>query len=236
MTALAGAASVCRLQRENVLETPVRCVRSRCRQPIWPAANASDNPATGAKHVEPKRRQDRRRHRRAGVQRAEKDLYEIGEIPPLGHVPKNMYAWAIRKERHGEPDTAMQVEVVPTWELDSHDVLVLVMAAGVNYNGVWAALGKPISPLRRAQEPLSHRRLGRVRHRLGGRLQGEALEGRRRGRHPLQPGRRRRRGVQRRRSDVLALASASGATRRRTAPSRSSAACRTASCWSARST
>ena len=58
-----------------------------------------------------------------------------------------MYAWAIRKERHGPPDEAMQVEVVPTWELDSHDVLVLVMAAGVNYNGVWAALGKPISPL-----------------------------------------------------------------------------------------
>ena len=76
-----------------------------------------------------------------------KDLYEIGEIPPLGHVPKNMYAWAIRKERHGEPDTAMQMEVLPTWELDSHDVLVLVMAAGVNYNGVWASLGKPISPL-----------------------------------------------------------------------------------------
>ncbi|TXT42221.1 MAG: hypothetical protein FD139_3816, partial [Methylocystaceae bacterium] len=23
-----------------------------------------------------------------------KDLYEIGEFPPLGHVPKNMYAWA----------------------------------------------------------------------------------------------------------------------------------------------
>ena len=42
-----------------------------------------------------------------------KDLYEIGEIPPLGHVPKNMYAWAIRKERHGEPDTAMQIEVLP---------------------------------------------------------------------------------------------------------------------------
>ena len=76
-----------------------------------------------------------------------KDLYEIGEIPPLGHVPPKMYAWAIRKERHGPPDQAMQVEVVPTWELDSHDVLVLVMAAGVNYNGVWAALGKPISTL-----------------------------------------------------------------------------------------
>ena len=48
-----------------------------------------------------------------------KDLYEIGEIPPLGHVPKNMYAWAIRKERHGPPDEAMQVEVLPTWQLDS---------------------------------------------------------------------------------------------------------------------
>ena len=25
----------------------------------------------------------------------QKDLYEIGEIPPLGYVPKKMYAWAI---------------------------------------------------------------------------------------------------------------------------------------------
>ena len=43
-----------------------------------------------------------------------KDLYEIGEIPPLGHVPKRMYAWAIRRERHGEPDVSFQVEVVDT--------------------------------------------------------------------------------------------------------------------------
>ena len=74
-----------------------------------------------------------------------KDLYEIGEIPPLGHVPKQMYAWAIRRERHGNPDTAMQVEVVDTPTLDPNEVLIMVMAAGVNYNGVWAALGKPIS-------------------------------------------------------------------------------------------
>jgi len=74
-----------------------------------------------------------------------KDLYEVGEIPPLGHVPKEMYAWAIRRERHGEPETAMQVEVVPVPEIDSTEVLVLVMSAGVNYNGVWAALGKPVS-------------------------------------------------------------------------------------------
>jgi len=75
-----------------------------------------------------------------------KDLYEVGEIPPLGHVPASMYAWAIRRERHGEPDQAMQVEVVETPEIDSHEVLVFVMAAGVNYNGVWAGLGVPISP------------------------------------------------------------------------------------------
>lgn len=77
-----------------------------------------------------------------------KDLYEVGEIPPLGHVPKTMYAWTIREERHGEPTTAMQVEVVPTWELGARDVLVFVMAAGVNYNGVWGSLGTPISPIR----------------------------------------------------------------------------------------
>jgi len=58
-----------------------------------------------------------------------KDLYDIGDIPPLGHVPKNMHAWTIRQDRHGAPEEAMQLEVVPTWELDSHDVLVLVMAA-----------------------------------------------------------------------------------------------------------
>lgn len=74
-----------------------------------------------------------------------KDLYEVGEIPPLGHVPEKMYAWAIRKEREGNPDQAMQVEAVPTWDLGPKDVLVFNMAAGVNYNGVWASLGVPVS-------------------------------------------------------------------------------------------
>ena len=74
-----------------------------------------------------------------------KDLYEVGEIPPLGHVPKQMHAWVLRRERHGPPETALEVEVVDTPEIDSHEVLVLVMAAGVNYNGVWACLGEPVS-------------------------------------------------------------------------------------------
>ena len=73
-------------------------------------------------------------------------LYELGEIPPLGHLPEKMYAWAIRRERHGPPDQSMQVEVVPTPTPEADEVVVMVMAAGVNYNGVWAGLGKPISP------------------------------------------------------------------------------------------
>ena len=76
-----------------------------------------------------------------------KDLYDIGEIPPLGHVPAKMHAWAIRKERHGPPEQSMQLEVVPTWPIGDDEVLVYVMAGGVNYNGVWAGLGMPISPL-----------------------------------------------------------------------------------------
>ncbi len=75
-----------------------------------------------------------------------KDLYEVGEMPPLGHVPARMQAWTIRRERHGEPDQAFQVEVVDTPRPASDEVLVMVMAAGVNYNGVWAGLGIPISP------------------------------------------------------------------------------------------
>ena len=75
-----------------------------------------------------------------------KDLYEVGEMPPLGHVPAQMQAWTIRRERHGEPEQAFEIETVETPQPDSHEVLVMVMAAGVNYNGVWAGLGVPLSP------------------------------------------------------------------------------------------
>ena len=76
-----------------------------------------------------------------------KELYGIGEIPPLGQVPPKMHAWAIRKDRHGPPTDSFQLEVLPTWPIGEDEVLVYVMAAGVNYNGVWAGLGVPISPL-----------------------------------------------------------------------------------------
>ncbi len=74
-----------------------------------------------------------------------KDLYDLGEIPPLGHVPKKMHAWAIRRDRQGPPEDSMLQEIVDVPEIESDEVLILVMAAGVNYNGIWTGLGVPIS-------------------------------------------------------------------------------------------
>ena len=48
---------------------------------------------------------------------------------------------------------SMQVEEVPVPELGPNEVLVLVMAAGVNFNGVWAAQGKPVSVFKMHKEP-----------------------------------------------------------------------------------
>jgi len=79
---------------------------------------------------------------------AEKELYAIGEIPPLGFVPKKMHAYVIRPEHHGLPLQSMKPEVVDVPEIGPDEILVQVVTAGVNYNGVWAALGKPASPTR----------------------------------------------------------------------------------------
>ncbi len=74
----------------------------------------------------------------------QKNLYSVGEQPPLGYVPPQMYAWMVRPERFGEPMKAWQVEVIDVPEPADDEVLVYVMAAGVNYNNVWAGLGIPI--------------------------------------------------------------------------------------------
>ena len=84
-----------------------------------------------------------------------KDIYNIGEIPPAYHVPEKMWAWAIRKERHGRPLTAMQIEQVPTPKCGEDEVLVLVLAAGVNYNGVRAAAPAPAISRRRKRRSSS---------------------------------------------------------------------------------
>jgi len=72
------------------------------------------------------------------------DLYEVGRIPPEGTVPSRMYAQVIRPERFGEPDQAFQAEVIETPRAGPGEALVLVMAAGINYNNVWAARGVPL--------------------------------------------------------------------------------------------
>ena len=56
-----------------------------------------------------------------------------------------MAAWVIRQEREGEPMDAFQLEEIEVPEPGAFEVIVRVMAAGVNYNNVWAAQGKPVS-------------------------------------------------------------------------------------------
>jgi crotonyl-CoA carboxylase/reductase len=69
-----------------------------------------------------------------------------------GTLPATMAAWVIREERFGEPLEAFQLEEMEVPEPGAFEVVVRVMAAGVNYNNVWAALGKPVSVLRGRDE------------------------------------------------------------------------------------
>jgi len=88
-----------------------------------------------------------------------KDLYDLGEAPPIGFVPAQMHAQVIRQSRFGEPTRAFQREVIETPMPGPDEVLVYVMAAGVNYNNVWAGLGTPIDVIatrQRGGEPWDH--------------------------------------------------------------------------------
>ncbi len=121
----------------------------------------------------------------------------------------------------------MQLEVIPTWTLDSHDVLVLVMAAGVNYNGVWAALGQPISPLDGHDSPTTSQ--VRMQRASSGPSAPRSSDGRSATRSSSIAIRTmRRRGVQRRRPDVSSSQRIWG-YETRMGPSACSAGSRTAS-------
>jgi crotonyl-CoA carboxylase/reductase len=50
-----------------------------------------------------------------------RDLYDIGELPPVGEVPGRMHAQLVRPERFGEPRDAIIDEVIDVPELP-HDV------------------------------------------------------------------------------------------------------------------
>ena len=143
---------------------------------------------------------------KAAASAALKDLYGIGEIPPLGHVPDE-------DARLGDPQGAPRAAgklVAARGAADLADRRG--RGAGLRDGRgrqLQRRLGRPRHSdlaARRPQESVPHRRLRRRRRGLGDRLQGAALEGRRRGHRPLQSGRRRRRGLQRRRSAAVALA------------------------------
>src|SRR3954465_10688358 len=69
------------------------------------------------------------------------------EVEP-GELSASMAAWVIRAEREGEPTEAFRLEEMEVPEPGAFEVTVRVMAAGVNFNNVWAALGKPVSVFR----------------------------------------------------------------------------------------
>ena len=70
-----------------------------------------------------------------------------------------MKAWVVREERHGEPIKAMALEEISIPEPGPDQVVVKVKSAGINYNHIWACLGKPL--------PLSKLHPG-VEHHIGG--------------------------------------------------------------------
>ncbi|MDA3624596.1 crotonyl-CoA carboxylase/reductase [Saccharopolyspora oryzae] len=68
----------------------------------------------------------------------------IGELPPVGVVPPTMHAQVVRQSRYGDPAEAFRPELVETPRIGPDEVLIAVMAAGINYNNVWAARGYPV--------------------------------------------------------------------------------------------
>ena len=76
----------------------------------------------------------------------------LGSTPPLGVVPERMLAQVIRPERYGDPSHAFALEEIETPKPGPGEALVYVMAAGVNYNNVWAALGTPVDVIAARQK------------------------------------------------------------------------------------
>lgn len=75
-------------------------------------------------------------------------LLGLHEFGTPGQTPEKMKAWVIRESRFGEPLKSFQEEVVDVPQLGPDEILVRSVCSGVNYNGVWAGLGKPVSVLK----------------------------------------------------------------------------------------
>jgi crotonyl-CoA carboxylase/reductase len=55
-----------------------------------------------------------------------------------------MLAAIVRRERYGDPRDAIALEVIDVPKPARGQVVVRIMAAGINYNGIWAGLGRPL--------------------------------------------------------------------------------------------
>jgi crotonyl-CoA carboxylase/reductase len=80
-----------------------------------------------------------------------KQVHQLDVEP--GELPATMAAWVIREETQGEPIDAFKLEEIEVPEPGAFEVIVRVMAAGVNYNNVWAALGEPVGVWRYGDHP-----------------------------------------------------------------------------------
>ncbi|MBW4818395.1 crotonyl-CoA carboxylase/reductase [Rhodococcus qingshengii] len=89
---------------------------------------------------------------RQSISNPRTDVPDVGQLPPVGVVPPKMHAQVIRPDRYGDPATAFQHEVVPTPKIGPGEVLIAVMAAGINYNNVWAARGYPVDQVATRQK------------------------------------------------------------------------------------
>ena len=63
-----------------------------------------------------------------------------------------MHAFAVRQDRFGQPVDAWKREIIPTPAIAENEVLIYVMATGINYNNVWASLGKPVDVIAERQK------------------------------------------------------------------------------------
>jgi crotonyl-CoA carboxylase/reductase len=88
---------------------------------------------------------------------AQADVKTVSQLDVQpGELPRTMTAWVIRQDREGEPKDAFQIEEIEVPEPGAFEVIVRVMAAGVNFNNVWAALGQPVSVFRYHPEEDHH--------------------------------------------------------------------------------
>jgi crotonyl-CoA carboxylase/reductase len=81
-----------------------------------------------------------------------KNSLAVGTLPATGEVPEKMLAQVVRQDRFGDPRTAFQIEEIEIPQIKPHEVLIGVMAAGINFNNVWAARGIPIDVIRIRQK------------------------------------------------------------------------------------